>query len=173
MALINGIPESLLLSMEKISRQNIFGIETPGPIAPTQLQPPIVEPKPARPSRIHTPTLNSQVGKIQISATFSPEEFDLFLMQSIGRATGQGVAKVSIAQDPWAIGGIAIGLSMLMGVGGFAIASMSSQTPVAIQQEQLRALEKSMARESAATRKIAEKAIDKKGNCISFNCGGY
>lgn len=169
---ISGIPKALLVNLESIGKQSTFSTEQPSPIVANQPKAPIVAPKAARPNIIRTPTLNTQVGKIQISASFSPEEFDLFLVNAIGRATGQGSQKVSLSQDPWAIGGIAIGLSMLMGVSGFALASMSNQTPIAVQQQQLQALEKSMARESAATRKIAEKAIDKKGTCISFYCGG-
>ena len=122
----------------------------------------------ARPTLIHTPSLVPS-GSISIVAT--PDEF-ANLISAFNRATGQSQPQVKLAQDPIALGLIGFGLICLTGIGGYAIASMSAQSPAAVQKAELDRIERISARESAITRKIAEKAMEKGNFCIAWSCPG-
>lgn len=160
----NGLPDAWTTERNPVA--TMFSSPTTSPIVPVQKQPIA-----ARPTRIHLPTLPAQIersgGTISINA--SPDEFAQ-LISAINRATGQGQSQVRITQDPIAMGLIGFGLVCLTGIGGYAIASMSAQSPAAQQKAELDRIERIYARESAATRKIAEKAADKGNFCIAWSC---
>lgn len=123
----------------------------------------------ARPSRIHVPTLNLRPASGSITINASPDEIAA-LISSWNRATGHGQPQVRVTQDPIAMGLISFGLICLTGIGGYAIASLSAQSPAAVQRAELDRIERISARESAATRKVAEQAMKKGNFCIAWSC---
>lgn len=165
----NGLPDAWTTENTPVS--TMFNPSTTtSPIVPTKSQS-----LAARPTRIHLPTLpaqiqNSGTGSISIVAT--PDEF-ANLISALNRATGQHQPQVRLTQDPIALGLIGFGLVCLTGIGGYAIASMSAQSPAAQQKAELDRIERISARESAATRKIAEKAAENRSICVfSLSCPG-
>jgi hypothetical protein len=166
----NGLPDAWTTENTPVS--TMFNPSTTtSPIVPTK-SPPLA----ARPTRIHLPTLPAQIqnsgssGSISIVAT--PDEF-ANLISALNRATGQHQSQVRLTQDPIALGLIGFGLVLLTGIGGYAIASMSAQSPAAQQKAELDRIERISARESAATRKIAEKAAENRSICVfSLSCPG-
>ena len=123
----------------------------------------------ARPSRIHIPTLNLRPATGSITINASPDEIAA-LISSWNRATGHGQPQVRVTQDPIAMGLIGFGLICLTGIGGYAIASLSAQSPASLQRAELDRIERISARESAATRKVAEQAMKRGNFCIAWSC---
>jgi hypothetical protein len=164
----NGLPDAWTTETTPVS--TMFNPSTTtSPIVPTKSQ------SLARPVRIHLPTLSAQIqnsGSGSISIVATPDEF-ANLISALNRATGQHQPQVRLTQDPIALGLIGFGLVCLTGIGGYAIASMSAQSPAAVQKMELDRIERISARESAATRKIAEKAAENRSICIfSLSCPG-
>lgn len=164
----NGLPKAWTRSPTNPTSA-IFGIQPESaPIVPSQPA--------ARPTVIRTPTLRvatppaPTTGSITINAT--PDEF-ASLIQALNRATGQGQPQVRFTQDPIAVGLVGLGVVALVGIGAYSIAMMSAQSPAAVQKAELDRIERISARESAATRKIAEKAAEQRSICVfSLGCPG-
>ena len=157
----NGLPDAW--TTERNPVDTMFSQPTTSSLAKTS-KPAIV-----RPSRIHTPTLNLRPATGSITINASPDEIAA-LISSWNRATGHGQPQVRITQDPIAMGLIAFGLTCLTGIGGYAIASLSAQSPASLQRAELDRIERISARESAATRKVAEQAMKRGNFCIAWSC---
>jgi hypothetical protein len=159
---INGLPDAWTTERNPVA--TMFSPPTTTANLVKTSQPAI-----ARPTRIHTPTLAPvrPTGNITINAT--PDEFASLIL-ALNRATGNGQPQVRVTQDPIAMGLIGFGVLCLTGIGGYAIASMAAQSPAAVQKAELDRIERISARESAQTRKMAEKALEKGNFCIAWSC---
>jgi hypothetical protein len=162
----NGLPDAWTTESTPVSTMFTPSTTTSPIVRPTSRKGPLTIA--ARPSLIHTPSL-APSGSISIVAT--PDEF-ANLISALNRATGQGQPQVKLTQDPIAMGLVGFGLLCLTGIGGYSIAAMSAQTPAAIQKAELDRIERISARESAATRKMAEQAMKKGNFCIAWSCPG-
>lgn len=127
----------------------------------------------ARPTVIRTPTLPATIQQSgTISLNLTPDDL-IGLVSALNRATGQGQSQAKFTQDPIAMGLVGFGLLCLTGIGGYSIATLSAQTPAAVHKAELDRIERISARESAATRKLAEKAAEQRSICVfSLGCPG-
>jgi hypothetical protein len=170
----NGLPDAWFPDLTSDPVQETF---KPAPAASlarqsAPLQPSIKAVRVGAPARIRVPVdralaptvINAPIG--QLTFTGSTDEFAA-LIGAINRSTGHG-SGVAFGQDRLAMGMVGFGMVMLLGIGVFA----ATKSPATQQQAALEQIERISARESANTRRLAEKAAEQRPICISFYCGG-